>query len=149
MSPAYDRGMSTRLFHTVVLVGVSVGVSLLTVSCGGTVDAEQACQDAACEDAKSDSFPHIAADTAPVDTWDGIRTDTTTYDSWGGIRPADTGVRDTWGGIRPADIGVDTWPTIAADTSKPDAPGDGRDASDAHDDDTWPGILPPPADTRG
>lgn len=132
--------MSTRLFHTVILVGASLGAALAAPGCGGSVN------DSSPDDAKSDAgdsaFATISpagGDTAidPRDTgWSGIRADTMTYDSFHIIAPADTGHdsgNDT--GKDAADTGVDTWPGITPvlDTGT----------------DTFPGISPPPPPRDG
>ena len=134
--------MATRLFHTVIMVGVALGASLAAPGCGGNVDTG---------DDKSDAPADTGfAGIAPGgDGWSGIGADTRDI---GHDTGRDTGHDTGWVGIRPADTGLDGWPPIppAHDTgidTGTDTGWGGIRPADTGTDTGWVGILPPPADS--
>ena len=126
----------SRLFHAVVIVGVSLGAS----ACSGALDGPPATNEGLTADGGSedDTLPNPEEDggddtrevdetkAPPSDSGTFVDSGTTTLDT--GIA-LDTGVTKSDTGISSIDTGVfDTGGDVGSDAKKPDALGDVSDA---------------------
>ena len=120
--------MQTRLFHTIVIVGASLGAaatSTIAIGCSGGSGSDGS--SVASDTGAKDTFPSIF-DVAK-ETFPGI---SPVFDS--GL---DSGHDSAKGDAKDADA-TDTFPGIAIDSGKDTFPGISPKA------DTFPGISPPP-----